>query len=41
MPVHIFWGSRILVGAGIMISTVAVVVRREPPSATYPEEGVR
>ena len=32
---------RILIGAGIVISAVALVVGREPPSATYPEEGVR
>jgi drug/metabolite transporter (DMT)-like permease len=33
--------GRILIGAAIVVSAVAVVVRREPPSATQPEEGVR
>jgi drug/metabolite transporter (DMT)-like permease len=33
--------ARILIGAAIVVSAVAVVVRKEPPSATHPEEGVR
>ena len=33
--------TRILLGAAIVVSAVAVVVRREPPSATAPEDGVR
>ncbi len=33
--------TRILIGAAIVVSAVAVVVRSEPPSATQPEEGVR
>jgi len=32
---------QILVGAAIVVASVAVVVRREPPAATQPEEGVR
>ncbi len=32
---------RILIGAALVTSAVALVVRREPPSATVPEEGVR
>jgi drug/metabolite transporter (DMT)-like permease len=32
---------QILVGAAIVVASVAVVVRKEPPSATQPEEGVR
>jgi drug/metabolite transporter (DMT)-like permease len=33
--------AQILVGAAIVVAAVAVVVRREPPVATQPEEGVR
>ena len=33
--------TQILVGAAIVVASVAVVVRREPPAATQPEEGVR
>ena len=33
--------GRILVGAAIVVASVAVVVRAEPPAATHPEEGVR
>jgi hypothetical protein len=33
--------AQILVGAAIVVASVAVVVRKEPPSATQPEEGVR
>ena len=33
--------GRILVGAAIVVASVAVVVRQEPPAATQPEEGVR
>jgi drug/metabolite transporter (DMT)-like permease len=33
--------AQILVGAAIVVASVAVVVRREPPVATQPEEGVR
>ena len=33
--------AQILVGAAIVVASVAVVVRREPPAATQPEEGVR
>jgi drug/metabolite transporter (DMT)-like permease len=33
--------AQILVGAAIVVFSVAVVVRREPPAATQPEEGVR
>lgn len=33
--------GRILIGAAIVVASVAVVVRREPPAATIPEEGVR
>ncbi|HEX4520990.1 MAG TPA: EamA family transporter [Gaiellaceae bacterium] len=32
---------RILIGAAIVVSAVALVVRQEPPAATQPEEGVR
>ena len=32
---------RMLVGAAIVVSSVALVVRKEPPAATQPEEGVR
>jgi drug/metabolite transporter (DMT)-like permease len=32
---------RMLVGATIVVSSVALVVRKEPPAATQPEEGVR
>ena len=32
---------QILVGAAIVVASVAVVVRQEPPAATQPEEGVR
>ncbi len=32
---------RILIGAAVVVSAVALVVRREPPAATQPEEGVR
>jgi drug/metabolite transporter (DMT)-like permease len=33
--------KQILVGAAIVVASVAVVVRQEPPVATRPEEGVR
>jgi len=33
--------KQILVGAAIVVASVAVVVRQEPPAATRPEEGVR
>jgi drug/metabolite transporter (DMT)-like permease len=33
--------AQILVGAAIVVVSVAVVVRQEPPAATAPEEGVR
>ena len=33
--------AQILVGAAIVVASVAVVVRQEPPVATQPEEGVR
>jgi drug/metabolite transporter (DMT)-like permease len=33
--------AQILVGAAIVVVSVAVVVREEPPAATAPEEGVR
>ena len=33
--------AQIAVGAAIVVASVAVVVRREPPVATQPEEGVR
>jgi drug/metabolite transporter (DMT)-like permease len=33
--------AQILVGAAIVVASVAVVVRLEPPAATQPEEGVR
>jgi drug/metabolite transporter (DMT)-like permease len=33
--------AQILVGAAIVVGSVAVVVRQEPPAATAPEEGVR
>ncbi len=36
---HLTW--RLLVGAVIVVAAVALVVRREPPSATQLEEGVR
>jgi drug/metabolite transporter (DMT)-like permease len=32
--------TQILVGATIVVASVAVVVRQEPPAATQPEEGV-
>lgn len=32
---------QILVGAAIVVGSVAIVVRQEPPAATQPEEGVR
>src|SRR5215470_13817481 len=32
---------QILLGAAIVVASVAVVVRQEPPAATQPEEGVR
>jgi drug/metabolite transporter (DMT)-like permease len=32
---------RLLIGAAIVVVAVATVVRREPPAATIPEEGVR
>ena len=36
---HLTW--RLLIGAVIVVFAVATVVRREPPAATIPEEGVR
>ena len=33
--------AQILVGAAVVVASVAVVVRQEPPAATHPEEGVR
>ena len=33
--------AQILVGAAIVVASVAIVVRQEPPVATHPEEGVR
>jgi drug/metabolite transporter (DMT)-like permease len=36
---HITW--QILIGAAIIVGSVAVVVKQEPPAATAPEEGVR
>jgi drug/metabolite transporter (DMT)-like permease len=33
--------TQILLGAAIVVASVAVVVRQEPPAATQPEEGVR
>jgi drug/metabolite transporter (DMT)-like permease len=33
--------TQILIGAAIVVASVAVVVRREPPAATQVEEGVR
>ncbi len=33
--------TRVLIGAAIIVSAVALVVRKEPPVATQPEEGVR
>ena len=33
--------TQILIGAAIVVASVAVVVRQEPPAATQPEEGVR
>jgi len=32
---------QILVGAAIVVASVAIVVRQQPPVATHPEEGVR
>jgi drug/metabolite transporter (DMT)-like permease len=36
---HLTW--RLLVGAVVVVVAVATVVRKEPPAATQPEEGVR
>jgi len=36
---HLTW--QILIGAVIVVAAVAIAVRREPPAATQPEEGVR
>jgi drug/metabolite transporter (DMT)-like permease len=36
---HLTW--RLLVGAAIVVVAVALVVRRDPPPATHPEEDVR
>jgi drug/metabolite transporter (DMT)-like permease len=36
---HLTW--QILIGAAIVILAVGIAVRREPPAATQPEEGVR
>jgi drug/metabolite transporter (DMT)-like permease len=36
---HLTW--QILAGAAVVVASVAVVVRQEPPAATQPEEGVR
>jgi drug/metabolite transporter (DMT)-like permease len=36
---HLTW--RLLIGAAIVVFAVATVVRREPPTATQLEEGVR
>jgi len=36
---HLTWP--LLIGAVIVVAAVALVVRREPPSATQVEEGVR
>jgi drug/metabolite transporter (DMT)-like permease len=36
---HLTW--QIAIGAGIVVVSVAFVVRHEPPAATAPEEGVR
>jgi drug/metabolite transporter (DMT)-like permease len=36
---HLTW--QILIGAAIVVVAVAIAVRREPPAATQPEEGVR
>jgi drug/metabolite transporter (DMT)-like permease len=36
---HLTW--RLLVGAVIVVVAVALVVRRDPPPATHPEEDVR
>jgi drug/metabolite transporter (DMT)-like permease len=33
--------KQVIVGAAIVVASVAVVVREEPPAATAPEEGVR
>jgi drug/metabolite transporter (DMT)-like permease len=33
--------KQVILGAAIVVASVAVVVREEPPSATAPEEGVR
>ncbi len=38
---HEHVSARILLGAAVVVSGVAAVVRREPPAATLPEEGVR
>jgi drug/metabolite transporter (DMT)-like permease len=36
---HLTW--QILIGAAIVVLAVGIAVRREPPAATQPEEGVR
>ena len=36
---HLSW--RIGAGAALVVTAVATVVRKEPPAATQPEEGVR
>jgi drug/metabolite transporter (DMT)-like permease len=36
---HLTW--QILIGAAVVVASVAIVVRQEPPAATQPEEGVR
>jgi drug/metabolite transporter (DMT)-like permease len=36
---HLTW--RLLIGAAIVVVAVALVVRRDPPTAAHPEEGVR
>jgi drug/metabolite transporter (DMT)-like permease len=36
---HLTW--RLLAGAAIVVVAVALVVRRDPPTAAHPEEGVR
>jgi drug/metabolite transporter (DMT)-like permease len=33
--------GRVILGAAVVVASVAVVVRQEPPAATLPEEGVR
>jgi drug/metabolite transporter (DMT)-like permease len=38
---HEHLSGRILLGAVVVVGAVAVVVGREPPAATQPEEGVR